>query len=61
MSWHYPLLELSLASVAKDPRLCIPEHLSPLPPHIKVFFIKAIIVSKLLYNSVCQSVLPLGN
>ena len=35
-SWHYPLLELSLASVAKDPRLCIPEHLSPLPPHIKV-------------------------
>jgi hypothetical protein len=35
MSWHYPLLELSLASVAKDPRLLIPEHLAPLPPHIK--------------------------
>lgn len=35
MSWHYPLLDLSLASVAKDPRLLIPEQLVSLPPHIK--------------------------
>jgi hypothetical protein len=35
MSWRHPLLELSLASVAKDPRLLLPEHLAPLPPHIK--------------------------
>eukprot|EP00088_Acartia_fossae_P041421 TRINITY_DN4334_c0_g1_i1.p1 TRINITY_DN4334_c0_g1~~TRINITY_DN4334_c0_g1_i1.p1 ORF type:complete len:269 (-),score=19.98 TRINITY_DN4334_c0_g1_i1:714-1520(-) len=35
MSWRHPLLELSISSLVKNPNLCIPEHLAPLPPHIK--------------------------
>jgi len=57
MSWHYPLLELSLASVAKDPRLCIPEHLSPLPPHIKDKLLRSMRRYKDLSPQVLESLL----
>eukprot|EP00088_Acartia_fossae_P065093 TRINITY_DN80174_c0_g1_i1.p1 TRINITY_DN80174_c0_g1~~TRINITY_DN80174_c0_g1_i1.p1 ORF type:complete len:270 (-),score=89.61 TRINITY_DN80174_c0_g1_i1:446-1255(-) len=43
MSWRFPLLELSVATLVKDPeKLCLPEEIATLPSHIKDRILKSL-------------------